>query len=101
MPKWTPFLAYRDFHDVPRLFLVRCGDKCLFFECSFDDGTDDYGDKYAVFVMPDLDRDVRFGSWADLSCRAVAHPGDVPIASVRFDETRRRMVDLDLIDGLG
>ena len=86
-------IQYRDFYDVPHMFVVRQGPAWLLFDGSFDDELDDYPDEYAVYELPaELGREPG-ESWVGLRGRAIAHLGSVPVADVRFDATRRRFVD--------
>jgi hypothetical protein len=91
-------VAYRDFFDVPRAFLIepRVG-LLLFFDCPFDDSIDDYGLSYAVFSLPTLKASELPANWGDLDAFKVGPLATVPISALHFDETRRREV---LIDGL-
>lgn len=47
---WLPILEYRGFHDFPRLLLA--GQEVhgyWVFDCSFDEGIDDYADSFEVW----------------------------------------------------
>src|SRR5688572_11269607 len=99
MPKWTP-ISYREFYDVPRAIVASHGEHTYFFDCPFDEKRDDYGPDYDVYLMPGLSQSELSGSWQSLRKRATRRLGRVPVSGVRFDETRRREMDLDILDQL-
>lgn len=93
-------IEYRDFYDVPRIFVVNHRGTVYLFDCPFDQELDEYPDIYKVFVLPpgsysDLSR-----SWDDLASRATAYLGEVPVKSVQFDSTKRREIDISVMDEL-
>lgn len=93
-------IQYRDFYDVPRIFLVNHRGTLYLFDCPFHQELDEYPDIYKVFVLPsDAGSDLS-GSWDDLASRATAYVGEVPVRSVQFDSTRRREIDANVIDEL-
>jgi hypothetical protein len=47
-------IMYRDFYDVPRVFLVRYKQHLYLFESAFDDQGDDYSQTYDIYLMPEL-----------------------------------------------
>jgi hypothetical protein len=94
-------INYRDFWDVPRIFFAEHAGRLYLFDCQFDEDTEDYPESYQVFLMPPL-TDLDFaGSWADLWRKAVRKVGDVPVAAVRFDPTRRQAIGAEVFDLLG
>lgn len=93
-------IKYRDFYDVPRIFIVKHRDMQLLFDSRFDEDLDDYPDFYKVFVLPDIsDGDLR-GSWEHLAKRAVRFLGEVRTSAVRFDPSKRRTIESAVIDEL-
>ena len=67
---WLP-IAYAEFYDIPRAFLVNFHDKSYFFDCPFSKSLDDYPDKFVVYQLHQIN-----STW--LSCNSlegVAHPG--------------------------
>ena len=92
MTRLSP-IRYRDFWDVPRIFFVEEAGRLYLFDCQFDEVTEDYPDVYQVFLMPPLSEADYAGSWAPLYQRATAKVGEVPVAAVRFDPTRRQAID--------
>ena len=99
MDDMTP-IAYRDFWDVPRIFVARRRGAVLLFDCAFDEKTEDYPNFYRVYLLPDLRDEDLAGTWDELHLKARRSLGEVPIAAVRFDATRRRAVDTSLLDAL-
>jgi len=49
--QWVPFV-YRDFYDLPRMLVFMAAGRCYLFDCSFDEGVDDYLPDYQVFELP-------------------------------------------------
>lgn len=86
-------IRYRDFWDVPRIFLATYRGQLILFDCPFDEQTEDYSDRYRLYLLPPMEEGALNGSWADLPGRAKAFLGEVPVSEVRFDPTRRQQVD--------
>ena len=95
-----PIRQYRDFWDVPRMFVVEADGRTLLFDCVFDEEVEDYADTYRVYLMPSLTERELEGSWAELATRALRSLATIPVASVRFDPTNRTFVDCQLIASL-
>jgi len=93
-------IAYRDFYDVPRMFLVSHGGSQYLFDCKFDDDLDDYPDTYKVFLMPPLEDLELGGSWNHLLGLATNYLGEVPVSAINFDETRRSTIDIQVLEDL-
>ena len=93
-------IQYRDFYDVPRIFLVNHRGTLYLFDCPFYPALDEYPDIYRVFALPSDSCSDLSGSWDDLASRATAYLGEVLVKSVQFDSTRRREIDADVIDEL-
>jgi hypothetical protein len=45
---WAP-IRYRDFYDLPRIFITSYNGQDYLFDCPFDDELDDYPDSYRVY----------------------------------------------------
>ena len=45
-------ISYRDFYDIPRVFVTRSHGKLLLFDCPFDDGREDYENHFVVYELP-------------------------------------------------
>lgn len=93
-------IRYRDFWDVPRMFLVQQGQQLYLFDCPFDEATEDYGSSYRVYTMPSLGANDLTGSWADLPSRATAFLAEVPMSSIRFDPSRRQGIEAGVLAAL-
>ena len=96
----TAEIIYREFYDVPRIFVVRYQDKQYLFDCRFDESIDEYPDVYEVYVLPNLDHHELERSWDCLYERAQEHLGKVLVRSVVFDESRRRAIEPQVIEEL-
>src|SRR5437870_2205879 len=99
MPSSVP-VRYRDFWDVPRIFIVEHEGHNYLFSCPVDEATEDFGDQYHVYLLPKLEQSPLRGSWADLPAKAIQRLADVPISRVRWDPTRRKEIDIALLDEL-
>ena len=97
MPRWSSIL-YREFYDVPRKLVATDDSGTYLFLCRFDDVVDDYTENYEVYEMPRLSKQELLGSWFGLEQRALRRFNDVPICSISFDSSKRKVVDNDLID---
>lgn len=91
-------IAYRDFYDVPRAFLVRHNGRLLFFDCPFSDDQDDYPGTYRVYRMPDSVLDELDGSWERLTDRSEELICEIPVAAVQFDSSRREQMETGVLD---
>jgi hypothetical protein len=90
---WTA-IRYRDFYDLPRLFLAEYEGRHYLFDCPFNEELDDYPDSYRVYQMPALPESELQGSWEHLPERAINFLGLVPVAQVQFDPTRRARINV-------
>ncbi|HEX8267287.1 MAG TPA: hypothetical protein VF596_17950 [Pyrinomonadaceae bacterium] len=95
--KSIPIKQYRDFWDVPRIFLASKNDYLLLFDCKFDEKKEDYDDKYQVLVMPELTDNDLSDSWYHLSEKAVKYLGEIPINKVKFDKTDRQFIESEIV----
>ena len=99
MKQWAP-ITYRDFYDIPRMFLAQ-GTELFLFDCKFDSDKDEYGDSYAVYVMPPIEESDLRGSWEELPARAKRLLGRVRTSEVEFDSTLRQQVNLNILRQFG
>ncbi len=97
MNDWVP-IQYRDFWDVPRIFLAEHHGMTLLFDCPFDELAEDYPTSYRVYEMPKLSVEELTGSWHRLHTKATRFLGEVPLSGVNFDPTRRAAVDGHTLD---
>lgn len=96
--KWERGMAkihFYEFWDVPRIFTLRLDCDNLLFDSSFDESIDDYSEYYKVYALPlsvPIDDD-----WPRL-IKEASYWGKVKISDVKFDESKRREIDLALFD---
>ncbi len=94
--RWIP-IRYRDFHDIPRAFVIEDSGELLLFDCPFDDEAGDYSVSYVVIRLdPSANAVVDQPSWTDLS-KLGSVIGHVPAADVRFDPTKRVAVSAEVL----
>jgi len=93
-------IQYRGFWDVPRIFLARHQGQTYLFDCPFSEDLDDYPDVFKVYLIPDL-TDVELPKdWTTLPKKAIRYLGEIPVAHVRFDPTRRQSIDSSIFEEL-
>lgn len=92
-----PIVEYRGFYDVPRYIVFRANGRLFLLACPFDERRDQYGDAYQVREIVGATNLSR--SWAPLEKHSILI-GEVPVASVTFDPTRRRTLASDALSGL-
>ncbi len=87
-------LAYRDFWDFPRIFVVRLNDRLLLFDCPFNDPQEDFSNDFLVYELPSTfaKRLPPPRSWLGLAGHGT-FVGRVPTNALSFDKTRRRSID--------
>lgn len=88
-PGWFPF-TYREFHDVPRVLIVKAAQGQLLLDCPFDDALDDYPSEHTVYRLPD-EVSPKSSDWTNLA-RLGTPLGRIPVAAVIFDPSRRGSV---------
>jgi hypothetical protein len=93
-------IQYRDFYDVPRIFVARSTNETFLFDSRFDDLKDEYDTEYTVFLMPMLSDGELTGDWKSLKERAIRLLGTIPVSEVQFDSTKRKQVDLNILGKL-
>ena len=93
-------IRYRDFYDVPRIFITTHEGKLYLFDCPFDEELDDYPERYRVYQLPSVSEDELQGSWEHLAERATGLLGTVSVAQVKFDATRRNTIDTAVLEEL-
>jgi hypothetical protein len=93
-------IVYREFYDVPRLFVVNFAGRSWLIDGGFDDAADEYPDAYAVYAMPALSAEALAGDWSSLADRATRPVGKVPTGRVTLDATRRKTISSDVLEGL-
>ena len=93
-------IRYRDFYDIPRIFIAAHDETQYLFDCPFDDDLDDYSDRYRVYQLPAILEDELEGSWERLPERAESLFGSVPVGDVQFDPTKRQRINTTVIKTL-
>lgn len=99
MNRWAP-IRYREFWDVPRIFLVHYQGKWFLFDCPFDETSEDFPDSYRVYLIPEPSEEELAGSWDKLHEKATHCSGEVPLARIHFDPSKRREIDASVLDDL-
>lgn len=99
MTEWAP-IQYRDFWNVPRIFVTSYRGQTILFDCPLDDETEDFPDFYKVYLLPVLAPEVLADSWENLHTQAIATLGQIPISQVHFDSTKRNEIDTALLRDL-
>lgn len=93
-------IRYRDFYDVPRIFITTYNGELYLFDCPFDEQLDDYSDRYTVYQLPSLSEDELQCSWEHLAERAASVLGTIPVTQVKFDATKRNSIDTAVLEEL-
>lgn len=96
MAKHVP-IEYREFYDIPRMFVVPFAGMRFLFDGSFDSELDDYPADYKVYELPPNADVPHEGSWAELP-RQGRRVRSIPTAQVRFDPTRRESIESDVLE---
>lgn len=93
---WLP-ITYRDFYDVPRLFVVQHAGVSYLFDSPFDEKADRYAGQYTVYR---LDRDAVVPAdtepWEAVG-RGGERLGEVEVSAVRLDATQRAAIDATVL----
>jgi hypothetical protein len=99
--EWAP-IRYRDFYDVPRIFILKASGDWLLFDCPFDEATDEYHDDYAVYLLEATTAAaLDGGAWPSPASTLKTPIATVPVSAVTFDPTRRHAVRGDLLSRIG
>ncbi len=93
-------IQYRDFYDIPRVFVLSWKGQTYLFDCPFNSASDDYSDHYDIYLIPDLSTEDLAGSWNGLASRAISKVGEISTGDVKFDESRRSSVDSEIVSHL-
>ena len=99
MDQWAA-IHYRDFYDVPRIFLVSYEGRQFLFDCAFDEDLDDYPNEYCVYLMLPLTETDLAGTWEQLPRMAKRFLGQLGIKEVQFDPTKRNFINTTVINQL-
>jgi len=91
-------IRYRDFCDVPRIFITTHNGEQYLFDCPFDEELDDYSESYKVYQLQAISENELERSWEHLPERAASVLGTVPVAQVKFDATKRNSIDTAVLE---
>ncbi|MGB8356272.1 MAG: hypothetical protein WCD79_20405 [Chthoniobacteraceae bacterium] len=91
-------IEYRDFCDVPRVFGIIHNQKVYLFDCKFDEDIDDYPEVYKVYRFDEFDFKAK--DWEQQIAGNPIFLGEIGVADVKFDSTRRKEVNMDLFERL-
>ena len=97
MSKWRP-IAYREFYDVPRAIIISDESRNYLLTSLFVEALDEYRDNYDIYEMPKLSDEEVKGPWLKFEQRAIRHLGHVPVKEVSFDASKRREIDLNILE---
>lgn len=89
-------IRYRDFWDVPRIFVLIIEGRLLLADCPFSDQLDDFPDFYSLYELDPAVTVSDEGSWENLHEQAISDLGTIPVSEVIFDETKRKRVSADV-----
>lgn len=93
MNQWIDIIAYRDFYDVPRIFLVVVDGRTVLFDCPFDEALDEYPYDYRVYQLRGLGIHELPHDWNELLDQQKAdYRGSVPVHNVMFDASKRKQI---------
>lgn len=99
--KKAHIVQYRDFWDIPRIFIASFGQDWVLFDCKFNEEIEDFETKYRVFLMPtELQATDLTGSWKELPEKALRFLGEIQVDDVEFDESRRKYINSEIISNL-
>ncbi|WP_329850679.1 hypothetical protein [Stenotrophomonas pavanii] len=89
LPGQYRILAYRGFHDLPRMMLAAdSASKHWVLDCPFEDERDDYAPVYRIYAV-DADIAVPSEVWERHTRGLLPDIGVLSVNSMQFDETRR------------
>ncbi len=96
---WLP-IEYREFHDIPRTFVVNDGTGSYFFDCSFSDELDEYPDEFIVYKLHEkVSHSGSTFPWNELH-KYGKRVGSIRIESVIFDKSKRKSIRSDVLASL-
>lgn len=95
---WLP-IEYREFHDIPRAFVVNDETGSYFFDCSFSDELDEYPDELIVYKLREKVSHGDALPWNELH-EYGKRVGSIRIESVIFDISKRKSIRGDVLASL-
>ena len=97
---WIRIVDYREFYDVPRMFVVERSGSLLLFDCPFDADLDAYPPQYSIYRLPHSLRHAFPDDWTQLPSRATTCLGTIRLSEIEFDASKRAGVVIKGIDAL-
>jgi len=92
---------YSGFHDVPLGVVFRYKETIFLLLREFNEENDEYETEYSVYTVPESAiKKVKKQSWDFALSNDKKLIGRVPIASVRFDSSKRKRLDPQIVDDL-
>jgi len=85
-------IEFRDFWDVPRMFIARHQGTTFLFDCPFDEKRDDFSENYSVYLFPHLEDDDLPDDWSTLPSRSERCLGEIPVSRVQFEAANMRLL---------
>jgi hypothetical protein len=94
MTRWIDIVEYRNFYDIPRMFVVVENGRTFLFDCPFDHVADEFTPHYNVYELMDVESDSLPKDWREFSKRLRRLVGRVAVNDVSFDDSERRRITL-------
>jgi|SRR5580692_4920278 hypothetical protein len=94
----VPF-QYGDFYDVPRVIVLKYKGHLVMLGSYFDENTDEYDDRYTIYLLPPSVEEQISDSWdllfEDVGAKMI---GRVPVTSVVFDSSKRKALNPEFLE---
>ncbi len=87
-------IAYREFCDVPRMFIVEHGGRSLLFDGSFDEEVEEYKQAYDVYELSNMEWPE---NWSKFPRLDDCFLGVIKVGLVQFDVTKRKQISADVL----
>lgn len=92
-------IQYGEFYDFPRQIEFQYKGKWYFLRSEFDEEKDDYNDYYHVYLFPfRSEEEIKANPCYWMKLGREHYLGQIPIADLGLDETRRRSMDADALE---
>jgi hypothetical protein len=92
MSTWIDIAVYREFWDVPRMFVVVVEDRTVLFDGSFDEALDEYPDDYKVYLLHGRPVAELPHDWSTIPDDKSEYLGRIAVVDVEFDSSRRKQI---------
>ncbi len=81
--------------------MLRYNGRALLLQSAFDEEADEYEPNYSVYALPEsAEAALAEGSWKFMEEPGLTHIGEIPVQAVRFDSSRRKLLDAQVLDEL-